>query len=65
MTVQDAEVAQKVWGKTIAELKGKTTSEKSECSGQVSNEDPYRIYKLAQGSLPHMRHILWIKYHYS
>ena len=28
MTVQDVEVAQKVWGKNIAALKGKTTMKK-------------------------------------
>ena len=57
VTVQDVEVAQNVWGNNIASLNGKTTSEKLECSCQVSKEDPCRIDKFAQVSIPHMRYI--------
>ena len=46
--VQGVEVAQKVWGKNIAALKGNTTPEKDECSGQGSSEYPCRTDKVSQ-----------------
>ena len=57
VTVHSIEVTQKVWVKNIAALKGKTTSGKSDCSGQGSSEYPCRIDKVAQGIIPHMRHL--------
>ena len=48
VTFQDVDVAQKVWGKNIAALKGNTTPEKDECSGQGSSEYPCRTDKVSQ-----------------
>ena len=57
VTVQDVDVALKIWGKNIAALKGKTTWKQTKSSGKGLCESSYGVVETPQGGVPDSRYL--------